>query len=215
MKKALAIALLSIFLMAGCATNKPEVSLQSLSGKFDYLPTTHNTSDKDKIEIIVFFGYQCPHCFRFYMSEFSKWNGTSAKDIKIRYIPVIMSNEIVPANRSFYAAENLGINPLFHKYLFAEFNLNHRYPRSESDLYQIFMSCCGTSYDNFIREYKSENTTNSMKSDFDTFKEYSVKAVPLVIVNGKYSVEPNGTNSHREMMNVISSLVDIERKNKI
>ena len=60
-----------------------------------------------KIEVLEFFNYSCPHCFRF-QGPFARWRDRAAAEVEIARQPVVFSRTRGLYARLYYALESIG-----------------------------------------------------------------------------------------------------------
>src|SRR4051812_5217309 len=61
----------------------------------------------DKIEVVEFFWYNCPHCNAF-EPLLQRWSKQLPPDVSLRRIPVAFRDDMVPQQRLYYTLEALG-----------------------------------------------------------------------------------------------------------
>ena len=75
----------------------------------DYRPVTppQPTEGGNKIEVLEFFQYSCPHCMS-YDPTLQGWRKTLPADVEYRRIPISWDDKSVPHVRIYYTLEALG-----------------------------------------------------------------------------------------------------------
>lgn len=212
MTRYLTIFLLTFFI-GGCAStlSEPQDRKHSPEG-FAYLTYNHKTSDASRVEVMVFFGYQCPHCFKFYTDELANWMATAPKDVNVVLVPVVWTPTVIPSTRAFHVAELLGKNPKFHGALFAAFQAHDIDLTTETAVGNFAASCCSIDKLQFKTIYESSAVDQMISHDESMLKEYNIGGTPSVIVNAKYYVSPETINGGK-LIDVIDTLVKRERGN--
>jgi protein dithiol oxidoreductase (disulfide-forming) len=194
-------------IVAGCASPQAEPQNRRKGDGFSYLSYNHKTSDPSKTEILVFFGYQCPHCYRTYKEEFSARIATHSFAEKIKLVPVIWIPSVVPSTRAFYVAEVLGKNPEFHSKLFSAFQSRSVDLSSESALEDFAEKCCAINRAQFKSIYKSSEVDGLLARDESYVREYNIAETPSVVVNGKYYISPTTMPRGAHFGEFIDSLI--------
>ena len=72
----------------------------------------------DKIEVVEFFGYYCPHCNAF-EPVLSAWVKQLPKDVVFKRVPVAFTGGAEPQQRLYYALEAMGLVEQLHARVFA------------------------------------------------------------------------------------------------
>jgi len=62
----------------------------------------------DKIEVVEFFAYTCPHCLQFH-PVFHEWAQKAPEDVSIRICPVAWQPKYLPFTDTYFALEALGL----------------------------------------------------------------------------------------------------------
>ena len=65
------------------------------------------TTSGDKIEVLEFFWYGCPSCYKLH-PQIKLWQKKIPKDVSLKYIPTIFRKNWTPATKTFYTLEILG-----------------------------------------------------------------------------------------------------------
>src|SRR5690606_30487807 len=72
------------------------------------LPSPQPTENAQQIEVIEFFWYGCPHCNDLH-PYLAKWLENKPDDVNFRYVPAVFRANWMPAAKTFYAIESLGL----------------------------------------------------------------------------------------------------------
>ncbi|MDH4031997.1 MAG: thiol:disulfide interchange protein DsbA/DsbL [Chromatiales bacterium] len=188
------------------------VSLQVMSadtfeaGK-DYmvLDSKQPTSTGDKVEVLEFFSYGCPHCAHL-EPVLQEWKQNSAPaDVSIVRVPVAWNEGFETFARVYYAAEMAEASDEAHA---AMFKLLHEDKPEQLNL-QIVADTFGSQgvdADKFIQYFGSKEVTNRVMKAKELARRYKVTGVPTIFVDGTYEVpSPKGGNFPR-MIQVVSYL---------
>lgn len=154
----------------------------------DYLrlPTPVPTAAPDKIEVIEFFSYTCPHCNDL-ESVVQEWLKRKPDNVVFVRIPVAFGATWEPGARAYYAAEALGVLDKMHQPLFDAIHREKRKLSTEDELAAFFAEH-GVAQDAFRKAYQSFQTETQLRRGNQSAQRYKVQGVPTVIVNGKYEV---------------------------
>ena len=80
---------------------------------YTVLTNPQPTQDSNKIEVLEFFWYGCPHCYSLH-PHLKTWLMNIPSDIDFRYVPAIFRANWVAAAKVFYAIEAIGITDVLH-----------------------------------------------------------------------------------------------------
>ena len=206
------LALAAHFFLA--ATGGYANSDDPYAGKYEVLANPQPTSTTDKVEVIEFFWYGCPHCY--YFSPFLEtWKVTKKPDyVELIIMPTVWKNDAwAPSAKAFYTAKALGVLEKIHTPLFRAIH----YARGKRDLsfikenaFQQFVAKYGVSQSDFRKKYHSFFVDTEVRHAKKMTKDYDIQGVPVIYVNGKYRLTANG---YEEQIKVLNHLIEKERQN--
>jgi protein dithiol oxidoreductase (disulfide-forming) len=159
---------------------------QALVENADYKALTPaQPSPSDKIEVIEFFSYGCPHCAEFFPLV-EAWQKGLAKDVTFRRVPVGFNRpQWVNLERAYYALQASGDlakldGPLFHA--IHQQHLPLFDPQSLSE----WVGTSGGNADKFSAAYSSFGVNNQTVQADKLAEDYQVTSIPTMAVAGKY-----------------------------
>ena len=151
---------------------------------YEVLESPLRTENPDKIEVVEFFWYGCPHCFRFepYIKEWKK-----NKPDNVEFI-----NAAPPLNpawklhsQAFYAAQVLGVLDQFHEPMFTAIHVDKKRMRKPKDVGKL-VDALGLDAEKFLKTMKSFNVDAKIRQSLQLASNAGLNSVPTVIINGKY-----------------------------
>lgn len=178
--------------------------------RYEVVEPYQATQSGDRIEVVEFFWYGCPHCYSVepYLEH---WNENKPEDVEFRRVPGVLSGKWIPHARAFYTAEKLGVLEKIHRPLFDAIHKDRQRISNQDHLADFFAD-----YDvdkaEFNRIYESEAVTDQIKQAYLAAKSYSITGVPTLIVNGKYRTTVSQAGSNKELIATINDLIDRERQ---
>jgi thiol:disulfide interchange protein DsbA len=197
---------LSIFLIAGLAQAQPVAGVE-----YRELPTAQATDSADKIEVIEFFWYGCPHCFNF-EPVLEPWVKKLPKDVQFRRIPAIFNDEWAQSARAYYALEAIGEGPRLHKPLFDAVHTGSRLKLANEAALTEWLGKQGVDTKKFAAAYRSFSVEGKIKRAAQLTQAYKIQGVPALAVNGRYVVITDNVKSFDQMLAVTDYLLDQSRK---
>lgn len=165
----------------------------------------------DKIEVIEFFWYGCPHCYT--MEPYLKnWEIPTA--VELVRVPATFSERWIIHAKVYYALESLDRLEL-HEVLFNA--IHGRQQRrdlvSEAKIAEFFASFnSGIAEEKFLKAYNSFVVNTKVQKADRLVREYAIKSVPTFIVNGRYLTSPSMTGSARRLIDALDYLINLERE---
>jgi thiol:disulfide interchange protein DsbA len=214
------VLLLSTSFSALASLDKP------VSGKeYQVLAKAQPTDSKDKVEVIEFFFYTCPHCNVLdpYLSAWVKKQGSA---ISFKRVPVVFSGDkrLEILAKMYYTLEAMGKLDAVHPKIFEAIHVK-RLPLSDDTQIFNFVAANGVDKKKFEEIYNSFSTPLKLKRAQALQNTYNVDSVPMLIVDGRYMTSPGlimQTNpslteaqSEQGLMQVLSTLVSkVEKERK-
>jgi thiol:disulfide interchange protein DsbA len=162
----------------------PRAALQE-GTNFLTLAPPQPTSQRNKIEVVEFFSYACPHCARFY-PLLSAWVAKLPPDVLFRRVPVGFGREVwVNLQRAYFSLEFTGDlarldGPLFHA-IHAE-----RRPLFDESSIADWVGHNGGNADKFAAAYTSLGiNTQTFQAD-QMAEDFRIGGIPALAVDGRY-----------------------------
>jgi len=168
------------------------------------------TQTGDKIEILEFFWYGCPHCSSFEPTV-KKWKKSLPANVKFIRMPAPLNPRWMVQTKAFYALEMMGEGEKHHEAIFAAMHVKKMKLSSKKSIAnflatqgvdkKIFLS----TFDSFAVEMRA-NRANTLGL------EYKINGVPMLTVNGKYTIGAKQAGSYQGMVDVADHLIKLESK---
>lgn len=186
----------------------------AVEGK-DYkkLPVAKAVEDNSKLEVIEFYWYGCPHCYR--IEPFMEaWAAKLPKDVKFRRIHAVWPgrSDMEGHAKLFLALQAMGLE---QKYALAAFNAVQRDNielRREKTLYE-WVQKQGIDLNKFKAAYNSFSMSMQLNRLAQLTKDYQIDGVPAIIVNGKWLTGPSiHGREDATVTQVLDEMLAAERK---
>lgn len=178
-------------------------------GPYESIPA-QPTATGNKIEVLEFFWYGCPHCYAL-EPYLEKWQTTKADDVQLRRVPAILGKNWIPHARAYFTAQKLGIVDKIHRPLFNAIHKDKQKIIDEKTLRDFFVKM-GVDKDEFSRIYESNEISEKIQEAFILGQQYQITGVPAIIVNGKYRTSTSMAGSNANLIEIINQLTAKERK---
>ena len=200
-KNALAISLLGL-------------SFTATANEQGYEPLTpaQPTQSADKVEIIEFFWYGCPHCYAF-EPLIEEWSKNLPKNVEFIRQPAVFNEVWAKHAKAYYVADALGIVEKVHADLFDAIQNKKEPLDTEASLAQFF-AAHGVSEAQFKEAYSSFGVDSKVRQAPVIAAKYGITGVPTVIINGKYKTNGTVAGSHEKMIEVMNTLIKQESAKK-
>jgi thiol:disulfide interchange protein DsbA len=197
---------LAMLLVAGWAQAQPVAGVE-----YRELPTVQPIDAADKLEVIEFFWYGCPHCYTF-EPVLEPWVKKLPKDTQFRRIPAIFNDEWAQGARAYYTLEAIGEGQRLHKPLFDAVHQNTRLRIANEAALTEWLGKQGVDTKKFAAAYRSFTVEGKIKRAAQLTQAYKIEGVPAMAVNGKYVVVTDNIKSFDQMVAVADYLLEQSRK---
>jgi thiol:disulfide interchange protein DsbA len=144
-----------------------------------------------KIEVLGFFWYGCPHCYRL-EPHLNAWLKRKPADAEFRRAPAAFRDSWLPLTRAHYALQDLGFSDKLHGELFAAVHdrkaLDTKTLADNPAPLFDWMAAKGVDRKKFADSYNSPEVAARSRSTIETTRKYALPDVPAVVINGKYLI---------------------------
>jgi len=179
---------------------------------YQTLSPAQPTQNQDKIEIIEFFWYGCPHCYSL-EPLMDEWLKTKPDNVEFIRQPAVFSSLWGKHAKAYFVAEALGVVDKVHADFFDAIQNKKQKLTSEDQLAKFFVA-------HGVDETEFRNTFNSFLIDAQLRQaksmapRYGITGVPALIINGKYKTNGPIAKSHENMIKVMNQLIKQESQLK-
>ncbi len=166
----------------------------------------------DKVEVIEFFWYGCPHCYSL-EPAMQAWLKTKPANVEFIRQPAVFSDVWGKHAKAFFTAEVLGVSEKLHADFFDAIQNKKQKLLSEDDLAKFFADH-GVKDEDFRNAYNSFMVDTKMRQAETMAGQYGVTGVPALIINGKYKVTASTAKSQENMLLITNQLIKQESQGK-
>jgi thiol:disulfide interchange protein DsbA len=193
------LVLASLLAVAACAQAEP-VQGRDYSLIVPAQPTDH----PDKVEVIEFFSYGCPHCAAFNPSV-GLWASKLPSNATFVRVPVSFGRpQWGQLARTYYTLQSMGLLEKLDPAVFTAIHQEHQDLFSEDNIVS-WMAAHGVDGAKFRSEFNSFTVTTKATRAEQLARNFKVSGVPTLAVDGKYTV--TGENFDEILRNA-SAVVD-------
>lgn len=168
----------------------------------------------NKIEVLYFSSYGCPHC-RDFDPVLQPWLKQLPADVEFRRVPVDFGREQwANLGKALYTLEALGVEDKLTPEVFAAVH-DKRMPLWESKTFFDWAASKGLDRKKVEDTYNSFGINSKLNRARQLAKNYNVQSVPVVFVDGKFQVSAEKVGNHAGMpaaMNQLIAKARAERK---
>ncbi|MEW6413778.1 MAG: thiol:disulfide interchange protein DsbA/DsbL [Pseudomonadota bacterium] len=159
----------------------------------------------NKIEVLEFFWYRCPHCFQL-EPALNTWLKTLPADAQVRRVPAVFRPDWLPGAKLYYTLEQMGLLGRLHDKVFDAYhveNLNLNDPKVLGD----WIAKQGVDRKRFEAIYNSFSTQSKATQGAQLAAAYAINGVPAFIIDGKYTTSVSMTGSQQRLFEVLDQLI--------
>ncbi len=190
-----------LFLVAGVAVAKPfEEGIQYIA-----IQPQPAVGTGDKVEVIEFFWYGCPHCNDFEPTV-TKWAAGLPDNVTFVQVPVMFGGAADLHAQVYYALEGMGELERVHSKLFHVINVEKRKLRTRAAVDE-FLEANGVDMDKYREAMNSFAVAAKVNRARALMRRYGIRGVPALVVDGRYR-SGSGFRSYQEMTEVVDHVVD-------
>ncbi len=179
---------------------------------YEMVTPAQPTRDVNKVEVIEFFWYGCPHCFDF-EPTIAKWAKNLPSNVVFIRQPAVFSDLWGKHAKAYYTAEALGVLDKVHQDFFDTIQIKKEHLETEEQLAKFFASH-GVGETEFKAAYSSFLVDTKVRQAATLAAKYGISGVPAIVINGKYKTSGQVAGSHEKMIEVMNTLIKQESTSK-
>ena len=172
--------------------------------------TPQSTDTGDKIEVLEFFWYGCPHCYTF-EPYIKAWKKTKPANVEFVRVPAIFRPDWEIQARTYYALSNMGVIEDLHEKIFTAIHKDKKKLDKKATLTD-FVVKNGVDRKKFEEEYNSFSVDTMVRKAKKKQTAYKIQGVPSIVVNGKYLSSGSMSGSYDNLVKILDFLVAKESK---
>jgi thiol:disulfide interchange protein DsbA len=173
-------------------------------------PPQANPEGPGKIEVIEFFWYGCPHCYRLEPS-LNAWLKNKPADIVFKRVHAVPSPSWIPHAKIYYTLETMQLVDQLHSKVFEAIHKDNKNLADVKVLDQ-WLAQNGVDPAKYHEVEKSFTVDSKLKRANQLTAAYKVDGVPRVFVDGKYYVGPEQAGGEDRIMSAVDSVIAMERR---
>jgi thiol:disulfide interchange protein DsbA len=165
-----------------------------------------------RIEVLEFFYYGCPVCYEA-QPHLNRWKQGAAPDVELRRVPAVSNESWLLLARAHFALEALGELQRLHWPLYDTHHFDDRRLDQEENLY-AWVAANGVDESRFRAAMSSVDTRQKIEFAHRMGGMHRVRAVPTLVVGGRYATSARMAGGVKEMIVVLEHLVDRVRQER-
>lgn len=172
--------------------------------------TTADTSNKE-VEVIEFFSYGCPWCFRL-EATLEKWVADKPKNVTFKRVPVVFEKSWDIYAKTYYTAEALDVTNKINTKIFKAIHEEKQTLTDEKQVEDFFVKA-GIDKETFESAWNfSPGIDMQMNRGFQLLRKYKILSVPTLVIDGHYKVNSKmAKGDFDRMMRITNYLIKKSR----
>jgi len=192
----------------------PLIALAQGAPKFSELKPAQPVSvEGNKIEVIEFFWYGCPHCYNL-EPVLETWLKKLPPDVQFRRVPAVFNPRWEHDAEIFYTFDAMGVLDKVHKPFFDAIHQNGLRTDNPEAMAQ-WLQRNGIDPKKFNETMKSFTVKSRTGRAKQMSVAYNIDGTPAMAVQGKYTVSAEQGGSREGMLQTVSYIVDQIKKGKL
>jgi len=178
---------------------------------YEEVPNPQKRADSDRVEVLEYFWFGCPHCFAF-EPTINKWAESKPDFVDfVREAPPL-NPAWTPHSQAFYAAEVLGVTEQFFEPMFNAIHKDNKRLTSPKSIAKFAGSLGleGVDEEKFLKTMSSFAVDAKIRRAMDLARNAGINSVPSVVINGKYLTTGSIAGSNDRVIDVIRELSEQE-----
>ena len=176
---------------------------------YELINPPQNTNNPEKVEVLEFFWYGCPHCYQMEPSM-KDWEDNRKPD----YVEVVraappLNPSWANHSRAFYAAEVLGVLDKFHEPMFEALHKERKRLNTPEQIAK-FAGSLGIDEQKFLGTMKSFAVETKMNRARQQAIAMKLTGVPAIVVNGKYKTGASQAGGYPQLFDLVNKLAEQE-----
>ncbi len=198
---------------SGLLATTPSLAQAAFKEGSDYLKLSRPApvdTPADKVEVIEFFWYSCPHCNAF-EPTFDAWAKKQPAHVVVKRAPVAFRDDFVPQQRLYYALEAMGKVEELHRKVFHAIH-TEKQRLGTQDQIADWIAKQGLDRAKFLEVYNAFGVAGKARRAAQLQDAYQVDGVPSLGIAGKYFTSGSLAQTLPRSLQVADHLIAQSRK---
>ncbi len=180
--------------------------------RFSELDPPQPVETGNRIEVIEFFWYGCPHCYDL-EPLIEPWRRKLPSDVQFVLVPAVFNERWALDAGIYYALDALGLVDKLHRPLF---DAIHRdgLRTDDQDARDRWLAKQGVEAKQFEDAFVSFGVQSKVKRAAQQTIAYKIDGTPAMAVQGRYTVSATQGGTHQGMLSAVDQLVQRVRNQR-
>lgn len=163
-----------------------------------------------KIEVLEFFSYACPHCSAF-EPALEGWAKNLPADVVLKRVPVSFLMNAENFQRTYFALESLGLVATMQRKIFTAVHVDRLHLDKPADIAAL-VAKNGGDEKKFLDAFNSFSVATNVSRAKKLMADYKVDGVPTLAIHGRFITSPSMAGSSERALAVADTLIQRARK---
>jgi thiol:disulfide interchange protein DsbA len=168
------------------------------------------TGSGDKVEVVEFFMYSCPHCAAL-EAELEAWVKTLPADVVFRRVPVAFRPSLEPHVKLYYALEALGHVEAAHRKVFTAIHGSRKAMDTDAEI-GAFVKGLGLDDAKVLATMKSFSVAAKISAGKRLLADSRIDGVPALMVLGRFTTSVGQAGGGDAVFRAANHLIGLTRK---
>jgi protein dithiol oxidoreductase (disulfide-forming) len=179
---------------------------------YDVIDPAQPTDVANKVEVIEFFSYGCPHCYHLEPS-INPWIKKLPKDVNFLRAP-LAGGQWAPSAKLFYTLDALGVEDKLHGEVFTSIHGDKSLTGTDETAMPGWATKKGLDQKKFSDIYKSFAIQTKVQRALQMAASHKVTGVPAIVVDGRYLVLNNTIQNYDDLLAITDQVIEMARADK-
>lgn len=204
---ALGVAALVLFASAAPAQ-------QPLRQKLEYdLISPQPVTTGERIEVVEFFWYGCPHCNNL-QPPLEGWLKRKPADVELRRIPAVFRESWIPHARLYYTLEALREVERLHQSVYRAIHVD-KIALETASVTADWASRNGIEPSRWLAAYNSPEVERKVQESRSHTKAYAIEGTPSLVVDGRFLTSSSKAESMPQVITILDGLIVMARERRL
>ncbi len=201
---------LAVLAFAGAALAQQPLQLRQ---KMEYdLISPQPVANRDRIEVIEFFWYGCPHCYNL-QAPLEAWLKRKPADVELRRVPAVFRESWIPHARIYYTLEALNEVGRLHQAVYRSIHVE-KDSLMTAEATAAWASRNGIEPARWNTAYNSPEVDRKIQESRKHTVAYAIEGTPSLVVDGRYLTSSGKAESMPQVITILDGLIVMAREKR-
>ena len=165
-----------------------------------------------RIEVIEFFWYGCPFCYRL-QPYLDGWLKRKPADVDFRRVPAVFRPSWAQHARIFFALQTLGELERLHQTVYRSIHVD-RDSLLDADSTSAWAARNGIEAARWLAAYNAPEVERAVEQSPAVTRGYEIKGTPSLVVDGRHVTSTSMAESFSGVIGILDDLIRVARERR-